>query len=214
MRKVVAKKKALPAIDLLFTLEEMEGPAATWEGRCSSLAAAALKTGVEGDLIRGTWTGPIASGTVFSDRPITQHTWILLKNGQICDPTRWVFEGAKPYVYVGPSDHYDEGGNKLRMAMLQQRPIPLWDPTKPQIALTFPKKIRLEVWMAIARTLKSPDAQPMHSYTRDQIGFLANLSPETYGPYAAAFYDALKKAKMLTYMPLDNQRRIERERAQ
>lgn len=207
---MAAKKKIDP---LLTTLEWMEGPAKTWEGRCSEIAAAAIRAGVEGELIRGMWTGPVAEGNVFSGRPITQHTWVLLKDGKIFDPTRWVFEGKKPYLYIGPSDHYDEGGNKLRMAMLLSRPVPLWNPTKPQITLEFPKKIRLAVWIAIAETLKASDAQPMHQYTRDQIGYLANLSIETYGSYAAAFYDALKKAKMLSFMPLDNQRRIERERA-
>lgn len=35
-----------------------------------------------------------------------RHSWVLLDDGRVLDPTRWCFEGYPARVYVGPSDYY------------------------------------------------------------------------------------------------------------
>lgn len=76
----------------------------------------------------GMWIGPIHAQSPFANRAtlgMTHHGWVELADGQIADPTRWAFEHVEPYVYVGPSDYYDQGGDALREALHGDKPFPV-----------------------------------------------------------------------------------------
>ena len=95
-----------------------------WIGNCSGVVRRFLRVyPIEGAIeARGLWTKPYDWGE--GERPFTQHSWIILSDGRVVDPTRWVFEGAAPYIYVGESDHYDYGANMLHAQMGQYKPTP------------------------------------------------------------------------------------------
>lgn len=86
-----------------------------WVGCCHQLALAALEAGAPGRVIAGRWVGPIhpASAWIRSgchlfseDGGPPRHSWVLLDDGRVLDPTRWCFEGSPARLYVGPADYY------------------------------------------------------------------------------------------------------------
>jgi hypothetical protein len=100
----------------LPTLAECEkaigSKAEQWVARCYEISCAIVAASlVDGEAVYGHWIGDIASGSHFANRgqrlPFVQHGWILLKDGRVLDPTRWVFEDVAPYLYVGVEpDHW------------------------------------------------------------------------------------------------------------
>lgn len=108
------KKSAAPR--RLPTLAECEKAigekAQAWVARCYEISCAIVKAGlVDGDAVYGHWIGPVSPKSHFARArglPFVPHGWILLKDGRVLDPTRWVFENVEPYLYVGsPPDSLD-----------------------------------------------------------------------------------------------------------
>jgi len=100
----------------LPTLEACERalnePASAWLARCYEISCKIVEAKlVDGDAVYGHWVGNVAPGSHFAGRTSTgfvRHGWILLKDGRVLDPTRWVFEDVEPYLYVGePPDHWN-----------------------------------------------------------------------------------------------------------
>ncbi len=89
-------------------IEIVCGPTQTWPGRCGVIAHAFLRERlVKGRAVVGVWTGPIAPSVPCTTMPGgVLHQWIVQRDGLVVDPTRWVFEGAAPYVYRGKADDY------------------------------------------------------------------------------------------------------------
>ncbi|MCP4427241.1 MAG: hypothetical protein GY803_22360 [Chloroflexi bacterium] len=86
-----------------------------WAGQSYATAVALVRHGlIKGTVRYGYWLGPVAPESPFFGRPIISHGWVDLGDDHVCDPTRWVFEAVDPYIYEGPNDHYDFGGNYLR----------------------------------------------------------------------------------------------------
>ena len=92
--------------------EVVPGQLSEWVWCCDEVVDAMLgrnpSLGIRRD---GVWTGPIRKtwGSPWSWRKmngVPVHTWIETSDGRVVDPTRWVFEFAWPYVYVGINDHY------------------------------------------------------------------------------------------------------------
>lgn len=99
--------------------KRIDRPAEAWKGNCYAIATACVEKGVVvGRPEYGIWQGEIAPGSFFAGHPLVRHGWVKLPGGQIFDPTRWVFEDAEPYVYVGPEDFYDMGAADLREKVL------------------------------------------------------------------------------------------------
>lgn len=108
------KKSAAPR--RLPTLAECEKAigekAQAWVARCYEISCAIVKAGlVDGDAVYGHWIGPVSPKSHFARArglPFVPHGWILLKDGRVLDPTRWVFENVEPYLYVGaPPNDWD-----------------------------------------------------------------------------------------------------------
>lgn len=84
-----------------------------WKGRCFEIASIVANSGLlpEAVAVFGHWTGLIQPQSFFSDRRNlgwTNHGWIVLPGGIVVDPTRWVFENAQPYIFVGQHDEGSE----------------------------------------------------------------------------------------------------------
>lgn len=80
--------------------------AETWIARCYEISCRIVEAGlVKGEAVYGHWLGPVHHRSHFAERskslPFIQHGWIRLEDGTVLDPTRWVFEARKPYLYEG-----------------------------------------------------------------------------------------------------------------
>lgn len=193
------------------------GPASKWEGRCYEIASALVSRGlVDGVPIYGHWTGPIAKGTLFDRRTsVTQHGWILVADKRVVDPTRWVFEGAKPYIYIGENDHYDEGGTRFRRVM-QGRPPP-FDLGVGHPVTFSTKDMPSPAWAFVENLFDGqfPVDDPEYeigTLSGRQLMWLANCAPEDLGGHAKAIYAALVKHGLGGLIPIDNRRKVEQGR--
>ena len=97
--------------------EVIDIPLQDWPGNCHAVARATLDLApVRGMRIaRGHWTGRVSRKSVYKNTGMVQHSWLVLEDGRILDPTRWAIETPEdPALYVGWCDAYDEGGRMSR----------------------------------------------------------------------------------------------------
>lgn len=215
-RAAESRRQAKPPI----TLRQLEAAtglkAKDWAGSCYAIACAAAKLISGAVAIYGHWTGPTVSGSIFAGRLVVQHGWVLLRDGRVLDPTRWEFEQRKPYIYCGPSDYYDEGGNKFRMAMQGDEPPP-FDPCDRVYHLDS-DVLPTSAWNYVERLLRLDqyyglDDYEVGSVSSAQLFYVANIDPRKMEGHAKAIYDMLEKLYLLAAMPIDNQLMIEQGRA-
>lgn len=187
-----------------YVAEKIQIPVEEWPGNCYAVSHAMLEHDiVKGKLRYGHYHGPINSGSRFGARAFTQHGWIEKKN-EVIDPTRWVFECALPYIYVGPKDPevYDFGGNHLRKLM--NRPLPEYNPSEKNWPLQTLKPLKLR---QLIYSLLGSDEQ--ESLGIAQVLWLANLPLDVLGDNAKMLYEWIgHKLKLMGFIPLDNKLEI------
>ena len=117
-------------------------PVKDWPGNCHTISQKILAAGLVpgGKLRYGHWLGPVVESTMFHGKPINRHGWLDVVNDGttiVVDPTRWVFEAAKPYIYRAPDfdGFYDIGGNAFKMSLMLQSEPPDNDGKPPQLTL-------------------------------------------------------------------------------
>lgn len=209
---------------MMITISDIEKayelPVAEWPGKCFELACTAAKL-IEGAVpIYGHYYGPIAPGSFFAPPAgagirlrFVQHGWVLLPDGRVLDPTRWVFEGVEPHLFVGEADEYDEGGNKHRMAM---NPTPPAFSRERMVVVIMPDVIGSDLWVWIEAMLgltgfeHDREADELCS---EQLCWLANLDPRTMRGHAKAFYALLRQLDSIGFVPIDNQTMVEQGKA-
>lgn len=183
---------------------EQFGDIRKWRGQCHYAATMLVQFGiVQGHVRYGNWMGPIHPDCPeFGGRTFTHHGWIELEDGSIVDPTRWVFEHVEPYVYEGPNDHYDAGGNVVREA-IQGRTPPTFNPSKQTYLLSVPLEL-LDFFY------EQCDDDGMVVLDIDQLFWVANLSPRVLGGNAGAaiLYRELDRLEMGMLVPIDNWRMV------
>lgn len=181
--------------------KEIGVPVKRWPGACYFIASKMVEHRVvDGKPRYGHWLGPIAKNTMFSKRAIVHHGWI--ESGDIIiDPTRFVFEGKKPYIHVGPinSDFYDIGGNKFHEAIYGHKPFPSFVDDEKNISV--PKMIKNILNDLFG--LKS-----VEKLCLSQLFWLANKPYYELGSYAKMFYGWLIKNDFGALIPIDNRRLI------
>lgn len=173
-----------------------------WPGNCYAIASKFVAFNiVTGRAVYGHYYGRVEPGTMFSTRglPFIRHGWIVKPDGGIVDPTRWVFESAKPYVYEGPADAtvYDAGGRELREALFVKPGCPKYSIEYP--AVRFPSDPELT---ALIQS-RLPDDQPLNALRANQLDWIANLPPEHFGDLAKPFYQWLKDGGRQALIPID-----------
>ncbi|RLA42151.1 MAG: hypothetical protein DRQ64_00215 [Gammaproteobacteria bacterium] len=200
------------ALDIKQAERLVDIPPAQWHGRCYEIACALSACLPNSAPVYGHWLGPVDAegwwGTAVA-RPFVQHGWILFKDRpEIMDPTRFSFENAKPYIYLGPPDHYDEGGNIWRDQAA--RPCPRFDHTL--------KIIRFEEATpnsALSRHLNClvPSIRMEKCLMIDvkQAFWLANAHYGRLEPFAKEIYLGLEAADLMAYVPHDNWERAFRK---
>ena len=193
---VIKKKKELPSVWQIGW--QLRLPQRKWPGRCYEICCKILECHMlEGVARYGHYLGPVKEGTMFYDRLVVQHGWIEMKDGRIFDPTRWVFEGVEPYVYVNKNNgDYDIGGNKYRVSIMPKFPpvynangvIPIPLPKKPESFRTFAKAIFY--------------GQDFISV--EQLHWLATRPPDSLGKQAKPLFRWIKKIDQECLIPIDN----------
>jgi len=183
--------------------EAIEVPVEEWPGRCFEIACLIVKRAlVEGTPVYGHWLGPVHpdNGTFDPKRSFQRHGWVVDDDGEIIDPTRWVFENRTPYIFAGPNEDgfYDEGGNKFRD--LYRRPCP-----SPDAHDQFPD---FQV-VGEARDFCIAQMGPP-PWNVLQVGWLANLNPQPLGDLAPVLHQAIKDAGWSGFIPIDNRLWVER----
>lgn len=185
-------------------------PATKWPARCFEISTKIVEAGLfpGGTAVYGHWTGPVSPKSLFAKKPVVRHGWIQGPDGSVIDPTRFVFEAVKPYIYAGPNDYYDEGGDALRKLM--RKPPPAFDATQPTFFLSS-DVLSSPAWFHVMELLQFTEEEDaerdLTEVCRDQLLWLASAPYEELGPRAKDIYLCLEKLGKRTYVPIDNWRR-------
>jgi hypothetical protein len=183
--------------------EAIKWPVEKWPGNCYGVAGAIHKAGlVKGRLCYGIFHGYIDPNSCFGNRAFTHHGWVERRT-TIYDPTRWVFDGVAPYIYVGPKDddNYDFGGNALRKARLQ--PCPEFDPTR--TPWSVPEELRPFVASTIGELFRTDGMLGLQ-----QVMWFANMPLDMLGDYAKPVFEWIARPKeeggvgLPGFIPQDN----------
>lgn len=185
-----------------------------WVNNCYFMACQAVeKCGVPGTTVYGMYTGKVAPGTPFHSRAselgLVRHGWVKLEDGRVLDPTRWVFEGKEPYIFIGTGHDYDEGANKLRAATM--RSAPEWDPEEKQVYFNGSS----DAWVLIEKLLGLQNALEDNTYkpgnvSVEQCFWLANCPPQMLGVHIREVYEWLDRNELRVAIPVDNWRMVMR----
>lgn len=173
-------------------------PTASWIGNCYLIANKAVEGGlVLGHVAYGHWTGPVNPKCPLRGK-LFRHGWVVCQDNTVFDPTRWVFENARPYIYNGPPDHYYEGDiwRDTRMP-----PIPEFDARLRQIPYT-------EVESSVIENILGQLSGVM---TINQAVWIANMPYVMLGENVSTVYGWLVKNRLLSLIPIDNINRAIRE---
>lgn len=183
----------------------------SWPGACYAVAVALHRhlqvsgAAPEARAVYGHWRGFIAPSSMFANVAhvgFARHGWIDLGDGTVLDPTRWVFEDVQPYIFEGPSDAYDEGGNDVRARML--RPFPAATGPTARLLLSADAAAHLGNLTGLAvhpggdRVGLDVDVHQCHWVATVPLAMLAE--------HAGAIYSALIAAGNGAFIPVDNRR--------
>ncbi len=220
--------KALPGIEMMTPMhrivsnsmlkdleEATKLPTSEWHGKCFQMACAMVKHEIaKGDPVYGHWIGPVDPTGYWKNTanllPFHQHGWIIVpdKAGTIIDPTRFSFENVEPYIYIGPNDFYDEGGNSFREAI--QRPCPVYvrpEEAKPYQATKDVSALPPATLDFVLGLMGQPEG-----VTTEMLFWLANLVPARLGEHQTAIYEFLTgPIDLAGAIPIDNFRAWERK---
>ncbi len=195
-------------LTVLTICAELNRPVTDWIGKCYAISCAIVEAGlVEGRAVYGHWDGDVSPDCeVFSPSRIFQrHGWIVLNDGRVLDPTRWVFEAVDPYLWIGEAgEEYDRGGDRWRAE--QEIPPP-----------AFPNIIFEKMHRDSGLDEKLPeDAQefvgsllggPPH-ITLEQAMWLANRPLSGLGPFAKEIFEGLVASDHGAFIPIDNRTEV------
>lgn len=199
-------------------------PASTWHGNCYGLACVAAQLlGEPHAAVYGHYLGEVDQDGYWAgrvDAPFQQHGWVLLADGRVLDPTRWSFENVAPYIFVSAAPKhpdYDEGGNAWRQSLM--RPPPKrnekWGTGEKRL---YSLRLAPEVATLIASMLGPSEVDldikgkgSTVTCTTDQVFWLANAAYDAYGEHVFAVYSEICRTYGSPAIPIDNQRRAERE---
>ena len=210
-----AEKPSLLVMPSIRAVEDAIGmKAARWDGRCHEVSCKMLKARlVPGEERYGHYYGPVSEDHPSHGRPFQRHGWIETPNGLVVDPTRWVFECTRPYIFHGPGDdEYDAGGQ----AVIEGRtsPYPAHPNASADVSVNLTeaqrearrKIFQLEISGPPQAHLASLTGGQVKDFGGDQLFWLANLPLSLLGEHARAIYEAIVEAGQKAYIPIDNWR--------
>jgi len=186
-------------MDINKVAEKIGVPIDNWPGNCFYIATLCVKKGVvKGKARYGHFLGKIHQKSIFSKNQglgFCRHGWVVLENGEIFDPTRWVFECAKPYIYIGKDNEYDIGGSKIKKSLIGAPPK--FDPT----AKIFTLDLSITALNVVKGILQ--DDRLENQFSLNQMFWLGNVHPQEFDSVAEEFYIYLKKINLSAFVPAD-----------
>jgi hypothetical protein len=178
-----------------------------WKGKCYGVASAALECGildrfqeVHGRLIPvyGLYLGDIDPGGCFGKTPLPRHGWLESLSGLVLDPTRWVFTGAYPELWLGSTSDYDLGGMRVRPQT--RMPQPAFDDCVPvALGINDPSDLA-----AFDRVLGHAGRVRSTGAIGDgQLRWLLNRPVETLGADGPLFIRTAERIGVAAHVPWD-----------
>lgn len=199
-------------------------PVKQWPGSCYAIACACVdKKVVVGKPRYGHYRGFIHPDSMFASHVKIgwcQHGWVELSDGKIFDPTRWVFECSKPYIYIGENKseldmdmvlqkQYDIGGSIARAQF--RTPPPKFNSEKKTCEFKVSDNL-----LSLLRAMLDDDQQKLladifdrkrtiHTFTVEQLAWLACANPNDFEHKdVEEFYRVLESKDLDAFVPLDN----------
>lgn len=191
-------------ITYLAAQEAMGWPVEEWKGRCYEVACKMVEMKlVQGVPEYGLYLGPVDPGGYFNyNKPAQRHGWIRLPNGDIIDPTLWVFRGFVPFIALIPHDaekhqaYYDLGGKRFRREVCGDNPPPEHTGKGRQIdndMMELPDPEYSDVVLLLGEP-------PWDIF---QIFWLGNRLPDELAPATREIYAGLIRANCVAMIPID-----------
>jgi hypothetical protein len=189
---------------------EIEIPLENWPGACHAVATAVLRRApIPGmRLARGHWLGHVARDSVYGGGP-QQHSWLVLEDGRILDPTRWCLESPKKrFIHCGVDDAYDEAGLEMRARM---RPMlaagRLFGGPARSPADAIAARLAAAPGETLARLLDAGDIDPPKSGAID-LATTERIHQRLHDPVehhrdAAGFFGAARDLGLAALAPID-----------
>jgi hypothetical protein len=207
-------KLAIPAINKIGDI--IGRPPERWKGNCYCVSLRIVNNKIIDDDCRavyGHYMGSVSSKSFFKNcrkMPFIRHGWILLSNGDIIDPTRWVFEAKEPYIaFIDRDDdiaeEYDEGGDEWRKAL--ETPAPPYDKKDRQFSFTVEEFDKLD-GRGYVLDLLGDKRKEVKEICLDQIFWLANLSRDTLGNRVREIYAYIEHVGCFEFIPIDNREKV------
>jgi hypothetical protein len=181
--------------------EKIGFPLDKWPGNCYGVASACVKKGVvKGKPRYGHFVGVVAKGSMFYSKShigFARHGWVELPNGQIFDPTRYVFENVEPYIYIGDNNEtYDIGGSLFRKATMS--PPPVYDASREQITLELSNNN-----LQCIKDLLG-DEREGNTFDLHQVFWIGNQHPDSFFDAKEVYLEFEKKGHS-AIIPIDYQ---------
>jgi hypothetical protein len=184
-----------------------------WEHRCHEVSCKMLDRKLVMGVERyGHYYGPVAREHPRHGLPFQRHGWIETPTGSVVDPTRWAFEGVEPYIYHGPGDDYDAGGQRLKASQVGPYPAGPRDESADSEHLTDQQRearrkiVPLAVTGAGLDHLMELTGGQIEDFNLDQVFWLANLPLSWWGGHAPAIYREIARVGYRAFIPVDNWR--------
>lgn len=163
----------------------------------SVLAEMLKKKKIKARAVYGTWKGKCVSK---KESGFFRHGWVLVKEKEIIDPTRWVFENSTPSIFQGnvvKNKEYDEGMIELRSHV--ERPYPAFnEKTRRVIQFKWSKDCAEMITM-----LSGVDCNEDQAMSIEQALWMANIPFKLWGKHLDEVYSNLKKESCEAFIPMD-----------
>lgn len=187
--------------DLKGIAKKIKFPISDWPGNCYAVACAFVNYGIiKGTPRYGHYLGTIHTKSMFYNKSgagFVRHGWIELPNKCIVDPTRFVFENKKPYIYFGKNDYYDVGGSSMKDMMRASTPVPAFNENDKLVEFNLSKK-PLHVLHIICK-----EQREGNKFTVNQLFWISNANPIEFGKYAKAIYTQIRILNHDAFIPID-----------
>lgn len=136
-----------------------------------------------------------------------RHAWLLINEKYIVDPTRWVFHGKLPKMYICEKNNridYDEAMVKFRSQISRPFPESKGNTSTP---VTFNWSFEMNSLIQTL-TMKKENFNQMYM---NQVLWLGNLPPDVLGHLKNEMYEVFKTMGFMAFVPVDYRKQYEFE---
>jgi hypothetical protein len=159
------------------------------------------KEGKKARAVYGFWYGECLSKP---KQPMHRHGWTVVGN-EILDPTRFVFEGKKPYLFQGRTVNHPEYDEGMRLAKLANRfPFPI-----PGRGTSYNIQWSKQTFRFLSQLIlensddKNKESVDPCNLNSQQLNWISNTDYLALGKYISEIYSKLIENELDVFIPLD-----------